>query len=79
MADFSGASGGLRYALSTANLKPAIFGPGQTAAVNPFAIGTDGVTGNFSLIGVAQNDQNEQNYVPSAWLDNIHNHMLGTR
>ncbi len=67
MADSSSMSP-LHYANSPTNL-------------NPFVIITEAVTPSTvtSLMGTARNDDKEENYVPSAWLDNIHNHMLGTK
>jgi type II secretory pathway pseudopilin PulG len=43
--------------------------------LNPFKV----LAATGELLGNATDISTEPNYVPSGWLDNIHNHMLGTR
>lgn len=81
LADFSGAAGAaLQYSGTTTPLSGFYTPAGTTANINPFCIRPDAANSNLpSLIGSARNDPAEPNYVPSAWLDNIHNHLLNQR
>jgi len=66
LTDFGAVTGVLRYSV----------GP---VFLNPAWSDTDPTTGLTCFLGTARNDPNEKNYVPSAWQDNIHNHLIGTR
>jgi hypothetical protein len=69
MADQSGTVP-LRYADPAVNLNPFYFVSEAINAPDPPL---------SALIGTARNDKAEPNFVPSAWVDNIHNHMITAR
>jgi len=50
-----------------------------TFGVNPFHVGTDNVDGQKRMIGGPRDEPGEPNFVPRAWIDNIHNHMITAR
>jgi hypothetical protein len=69
---------GLSYADTAGD--PSTTPPRLPVNLNPFYIGTEDIMPQFTgLVGTARNDSAEANYVPNAWLDNIHNHQLGNR
>ncbi len=60
---------------------PLRYADAATTKLNPFVVITEAVTPApvTSLMGTARNDDKEENYVKSAWLDNIHNHMITSK
>ncbi len=66
MADYRMPTGSLHYAAAPANL-------------NPFYVDSDGMAVPKSMVGNERDDPAETNYVPSAWQDNIHNHLIGLK